>query len=476
MSATIHELFQDIARKYPENIAYSLADDTYTYADLNGRANRLAKTLCQVYTKYKYVTIYSDQGIEHIATLLAISKAGKVAIPLNSMMPYQNVQEIMDQYDSNLLLTDKNHIYELPKFVNDKDIYCHRFNNPLLTNIDCEVSAEDEFIIFNTSGSTGKPKGVVHTHQNFVFFIKEYQKFYDITPNDIHSLVYPTGFYGGIRDTLVSILSGSNLCHYKKSWNLQEWIVKNNVSILTCTIKFYRDMINSIDGDFCFDSVRIFRPGGDASFKEDFVNFKKYFPVGSKYLILFASSETGIMRQQVMTHDTEIVDEYIPLGYPIEGVDMYVIDDQGNRIVEDDVEGTIVIEHKYLFTEYKNNPEGTRSVLNINPETHIPRYISSDNGKFKDGCLHFTGRKMHHVKINGARVDVNHVSATALKTTDNAVCIYHPEKKNLYLFYESATKKTEADIKEYLLQHLPFYMVPARCILVEKIPATANKR
>jgi acyl-coenzyme A synthetase/AMP-(fatty) acid ligase/acyl carrier protein len=473
---TIHQKFEAIVEEYPNNIAYSIADKEYTYTELNSRANRLAKTLHTVFEKDKYITVYSDQGIEHIATMLAISKAGKVIIPLNSMMPYSNVQEIMDQYDSKTLITDKNHIYELPYVLKDKNVYCHRYDMPLKTNLDLDVNQDDEFIIFNTSGSTGTPKGVVHTHRNFVFFIEQYQKFYDITSDDVHSLVYPTGFYGGIRDTLVSLLSGSNLCHYKKTWDLQQWIVDHNVSILTCTVKFYRDMINSIEDDFCFDSVRIFRPGGDASFKEDFEKFKKHFPIGSKYLILFASSETGIMRQQVMTHDTEIVDEYIPLGYPIDGVDMYVIDDQGNQIQDDGVEGTIVIEHKYLFKEYKNAPEVTKNVLGINPDTSLPRYISSDEGKFINGCLHFTGRKMHHVKINGARVDVNHVSATALKATDNAVCIYHPERKNLYLFYESVKNINETELKEYLLQHLPFYMVPARCILVDKIPATANDK
>ena len=158
-TSTIHQQFEAIVAKYPQNIAFSEANYEVTYQNLNSKANQIANHLVSEFPEEQLIVLYSDQGIDHVATMLAISKAGKTMVPLNSMMPVRTVDEIMAQYGAHVILTDSNHIKDLKKHTH-QIVVAPTFEFQETPNLNLEVDPASEFIIFNTSGSTGVPKGV----------------------------------------------------------------------------------------------------------------------------------------------------------------------------------------------------------------------------------------------------------------------------------------------------------------------------
>jgi len=470
---TIHTKFEKTVSKYSNNIAYVHNSKKFTYKSINNAANNLAEHIVNNYKDSKIICIFLDQGVDNIVSLFAVSKSAKTILPLNTMMPIPRLVNILEQYNVNTIITNTTYFNELKQTFNG-NIIIPKLDFSNKQNLNINIAETFNFIIFNTSGSTGNPKGVIQTHKNMLFSTTSYINLYDIKPNDNHSLVYPTGFLGGIRDVFVALLTGSTLFYYDKygSISLPDWVIQNKINILSLPIKFLRDLFkNIINDDIKFNSVKVVRPGGDVSYRSDFEKFKQHFP-NAKYYILYASSETGIVLQNILSHSDIITTDFVPLGNSINEVEAYIVDDNDNIITNDNIPGRLLIKSKYLFKGYVNDEEKTNKVLN-----HIKDYSifkTNDIVKYVNGQIYFEERIESHVKINGARVNPNYIASIASNIVDNPYCMFSKKYNNLYLFYETNKNIRETDVKKYLFDNLEFYMVPARCIKVDKLPQKEN--
>jgi len=481
---SLSEIFESIAALHPDHLAYRDPFISSTYGELNRRANALARELIERHPNEEQIAVFMNQSYAHIVHFLAIIKTGKVYVPINTSVPTAKVALILEQYGCRVLLTDAAHLSELESPL--RGIQISKCENTAMshptTNLSLSIAPKNPVLIISTSGTTGRPKGVVHSHESMIHSLRNYEDLYQLGPGDAHSLFYPIGFFAGIRDVLIALLTGASLKYFPVVESgvdlVKDWIVDQGITILSCPIGLFRKVFRTLPDDFIFDDVRFLRIGGDAYLRADFEQLKSHFPDHARFVSAFASSETGLIRTNVLVRDAVVTTNVVPSGYEIDGMEVRLIDDDGEVILGDSVTGRIVVESDYLALGYKNMPELTSESFKLNSRTGKRYFVTNDLGHFEQGCLHFEGRLDFHVKSSGYRIDLNEIQSIALLKSEirEAAVIYDNALNCFYLFYVLTPNSQLGmdDLRSHLTHYLPRYMVPSRCMEMSGLPLTPS--
>jgi acyl-CoA synthetase (AMP-forming)/AMP-acid ligase II len=481
---SLPDIFESIAKLHPDHLAYQDHSISLTYEELDQRANALARELIERHPNEEQIAVFMNQSSTHIIHLLAIIKAGKVYVPINTSLPTAKIDLILEQYGCRVLLTDAEHLEEIERSLRGIQISMYE-DKPLshsTASLSSSISPKNPVLIISTSGTTGKPKGVVHTHQSMIHSLRNYEDLYQLGPGDVHSLFYPIGFFAGIRDVLITLLTGASLKYLSVVESgvdlVKYWIVDQGITILSCPIGLFRKVFRTLPDDFVFENVRFLRFGGDTCLKTDFDQVKKHFSNDARFVTALASSETGLIRTNVLTRDSVVTTSVVPSGYAIDGMEVHLVDEDGEVIQGDSTTGRIVVKSDYLAMGYKNMFELTSEAFRLDPVTGRRSFATNDLGHFEQGCLHFDGRLDFHVKSGGYRVDLNEIQSIALLKTEirEAAVVYHDELDCFYLFHVLIPdSQLEAeDLRIHLTHYLPKFMVPSRCIEMTEIPLTPS--
>jgi non-ribosomal peptide synthetase component F len=238
---SLAEIFESTAKLHPDHLAYQDHSVSSTYEELNQRANALARELIERHPNEEQIAVFMHQSYTHIIHLLAIIKTGKVYVPINTSLPTAKIGLILKQYDCRVLLTDAEHLDELECSLHG--IQISMYEDTVLShstdNLPRSISPKNPVLIISTSGTTGTPKGVVHSHESMIHSLRNYEELYRLGPNDVYSLFYPIGFFAGIRDVLIALLTGATLKYLSVVESgvdlVKDWIVdhKNHHSELS---------------------------------------------------------------------------------------------------------------------------------------------------------------------------------------------------------------------------------------------------
>jgi acyl carrier protein len=228
--------------------------------------------------------------------------------------------------------------------------------------------------------------------------------------------------------------------------------------------------------------LRLIRLRSDNVHESDIELCKKNLPPNCIVATGLATTETGTIRLNLLDQDTRIPGDEVPIGFPVENKETFLIDDDGKEVGFNEV-GEIVVRSKYLSPGYWNDPELTKTKFKCDCEDREMRiYYTGDLGLMRpDGCLMHKGRKDFRVKIRGYGVDLVEVekallSHSAIKeavvstqTTDSA-------HARLIAYFVSARElsPTVSDLRMYLQEKLADYMIPSVFVRLDKIPLTTN--
>jgi acyl carrier protein len=219
------------------------------------------------------------------------------------------------------------------------------------------------------------------------------------------------------------------------------------------------------------------RLGGELSLKVDFDKYKEFFPDDCLFISGLASSETGLIRQNILNKQSIVTESYIANGYPVDGVDIDIRDDEGNT-VEDGVIGTIVISSDHVSTGYKNMPELTADRYRTNSVSGRREYWSGDTGYIKEGNLVVSGRSDLQIKISGRRIDLSEIDSIVMELSGvtNSAALYYDETKSIILFVEISKNNSlpKEVLSKHLSDNLPFYMQPTKIITLSNLPLTPS--
>ena len=232
--------------------------------------------------------------------------------------------------------------------------------------------------------------------------------------------------------------------------------------------------------DFRAPSLRLIRLGSETVTRNDVQLARKYFGERVAFLNWLRSEEAG-MAYFFVDHKTELLGDIVPVGHPIDGTQITLIDADGQPIGAGEI-GEIVVTSRHLFPGYWRNPNLTDAVITTDPKDPSRRsFRTGDVGRFRDdGLLEHLGRKDFQIKIRGYSVEPAEVEAAILshQGVKQAAVIGGSNGASQYLIGyvvpRDEAQNFTADLKHFLSHYVPDYMVPSRFEFVETLPTTAN--
>lgn len=485
---SVPDRFEDQVCKHSRRVAIKTKDNELTYDDLNKAANRIAHAiLAERGERQEQVAILCHQGAVAIAATLGVLKAGKTYVPLDPTVPTARNSHILKDAQIGLVITDNETIAlaydlvqnKLPVMNVDGLESSSSTQNPGL-----RISPDCVSYIMYTSGSTGRPKGVIQNHRNVLFKTMGWVNVVHICPEDRLSLLRSLSVSGSIRDLFGGLLSGAAvfLFDVKREGlaHLAGWLGNEEITIYNSVVPLFRNFGGILTGGENFSSVRLIKLSGEPLHKRDVEVYKKYFPQDCLAINMLASAEIGSTRVYFMNKETPIHDNVVPIGYPLEGCEVLLLDDHGNRLGFNQI-GEITVQSRYLSPGYWRMSNLTEASFLPDPEGGDARiFRTGDLGRMlPDGCLVHLGRKDFHVKIRGYSVEIAEIE-TALIDLDAVKEAVVTTKESAqgnrvlvaYVVLNKQSAVTLGAIRKAIAAKLPDYMVPSAFIFMDALPLT----
>jgi len=487
---SIPERFEKIARKYPDRLAVKAKNHSLTYDDLNSAANRMAHTiLSQRGRKNEPVALLMEQDAPVIAGILGALKAGKFYVPLDPSLPHLRLKYILEDLQASYMVTNNKNL-PLAKslagtvldLVNIDELDSLPDGNPCIG-----IQPESLSWVIYTSGSTGKPKGVIQNHLNVLHFMMNYTNALHICVDDRLTLLYSFSVNGGTHDIFAALLNGAALfpLDLKEDGftHLGDWLIEERITIYHSVPTVFRQFVEGLTGQSEFPDIRIVRLGGEPVYKRELDLFKRLFSKDCILVNRLGSSETGSLRMYFVNKETQISGNLVPVGYAVMDNEILLVDDAGKQIAGD--EGEIAVKTRYVSPGYWGRPDLTDAVFLPSPTGGEERiYRTGDLGRMlPDGCLLHLGRKDFFVKIRGYRIDIDEIEAALREcpSIKEAVVVARnnssgDERLVAYLVPTVQPGPKVGELRRFLNEKLPGYMIPHDFVTLEAIPLTDTRK
>src|SRR6266496_3828314 len=493
----LHQLFEQQAEKTPEQLAVRCGEQTFTYRALNQAANQLAHYL----RKHgigpdRPVGLCLDRSAETMMAVLAILKAGGAYVPLNADNPPARLKQQLE--GAAALITEAKLAAQMPEFAGttillDRDQ--KQWANEPKKNPASNTNPESLVYVIYTSGSTGVPKGVAVRHRNLVNYAH-------CIAQKLELEKYPEGLQFATVSTLgadlgntciyPSLISGGclHIVSYEMATDphrMAEYVSKHPIDVLKIVPSHLQALLQSEEAGKLLPRKYLITGGETLTPKlvEKIASLNPQCEVINHY----GPTETtvGSLTLKLKDYDWKNTKlSSIPIGRPIANTQVYVLD-QNLEPVPVGVIGELYIAGAGVTAGYLGQPEKTAERFLQNPfstDAQAKMYRTGDLARYgEDGNLEFLGRGDDQVKIRGFRIELGEIeSVLARHPAVKQVVVLAREdergdKRLLAYVVPSRGQVAEVhgeDLRSYLKQQLPDYMVPQAVILLPKLPLTAN--
>lgn len=490
----IHQLFEEQVKRTPEAIAVVFQGKQVTYRELNARSNRLAHCLRNRGAGPEIVVgIFIERSVEMVVAQLAVLKAGSAYLPLDPTYPKGRIQWMISESRIHLLLTQESLLEELPAFDGealcvdrDQELWKQENSENLKTNIGPENLA---YVIY-TSGSTGRPKGVTIVHGSVVNYLVFLIKMAGVKPEDVVLQVSSMSFDPSVRDTIGPLIVGARviLVNSDDAWQPSCLLSKMKEHRVTCILSVVPTLLHELiqeAGEASYDSLRIILVSGEELHQETCRKAKNVFSSHVQIVNLYGPTEcTMTSTYYPVGVSTDNEPDAVLIGKPNDNSQIYLLDRNLNPVPVG-APGEIHIGGPGVARGYLNH-------ANLTAEKFIPDPFSPKPGarfyktgdlarRLSDGNLEFLGRMDHQVKVHGYRIELGEIES---------VLNQHPEvvqgtvtaidrdsgQKSLVAYFvpKGHVSPSDRDLRTFLKQQLPQYMIPSHFLMLKSLPTTQN--
>ncbi len=498
-SQCVHQLFETRVAQNPNAIALRCQSQQLTYEELNQRANQLAHYLTTLGVgKQSLVGLCLERSPDMVVGVLGILKTGAGYVPLDQENPPARLEYILEDSQITVLLTESTLQDKLPQSANIQSLICldrdwNLIEQQLSDNLNIDLDPLDLAHIVYTSGSTGKPKGVMITHGNLSHYAYSLQIALNITPEDVYLHRGSIALIVSARQLLMPLAQGATVsilttADKKDPLKMFELIKEHGVTIVDRVPSFWRNFSGILDSlslerrqSLMDNRVRLVAAGGEQVSVEIYQCWRKLFNPEVKLANIYGQTEgTGVVTIYYIPEEMDLRFKSLPVGSPIPNMRVYVLD-KDLKPVPIGVTGEIHISGAGVALGYLNKPELTAEKFIANPFVLGAKlYKTGDLGRYlSNGTVQFQGRSDRQVNINGLRVELGEIETILVQhqqILESAVVVEKNKLNETLTAYivPSQNPPTKEEIRNFVLEKLPKYMLPSNIVFCDSFPLTAS--
>ncbi len=486
-----HQLFETQVQKTPQARAVEFLEQSLTYEQLNQQANRLAHYLRKRgIGPEQYVAICMNRSIEMLIAVLAVNKAGGAYVPIDPDHPQDRQAFILEDTGAKILLTQERHfkhLQELPAEVLCLDCAQPVYAGQPKANPKSGVDPHNVAYLIYTSGSTGKPKGVMVQHQGLVNYLKWWGDFYDEQGIQEMPMITNITFDISLKQYYVPLSWGRKVVMVPEETIIQpKELIKVFASLkkagFNSVQSLWRSLVDTIKAGQaeldpeCISCVIV---GGEAldplTLQRTLESMPqvKFFNVYGPTEITATATSTRLKPKEPIT-----------IGRPLGNYRLYILDPL-LRPVPLGVAGELCIGGVGVARGYLKRPD-------LTAEKFVPDPFSGDSGDrlyrtgdltrfLPDGRIDFLGRIDFQVKIRGFRIELGEIEAALAKHPDLRKVLVMAKEDNsgnkqlvAYTVTEEETPPSVVELKKFLKERMPDYMIPKAFVFLDDFPLNRN--
>ena len=491
------ELITTWAKQTPDKIAIEKNAQSWTYKELYEQASWLAYQLINKGLEPgDVIAVGGSRSFNLIASMLAVFISGGVLLCIDDNLPEQRKELMLQEAGAQALIhigTESTaELAWASKLAPEKVLLLEGASSVLplnQKNMDAlpQLEGDDPAYVFFTSGTTGLPKGVKGVHKGLGHFLNWQRKNFDIQPGDRAAQLTALSFDVVLRDVFLALVSGATLClpddniqlDAEETW---KWLQKTKITIVHTVPTLAQSWLNSPAARATLPDLRWVFFAGEP-LKDLFVNRWRETCPTAGIVNLYGPTETTMAKCFYQVPET-VLPGVQPIGRALPQTQALVINSH-EQLCGIGEPGEIVMRTPFRTLGYINAPEENEAKFVKNPfrdDIEDKLYHTGDQGRFRpDGQLDILGRIDGQVKIRGIRIELSEIEAALQQhpaVRQSAVVVYEvsDQDKRLiaYIVPNALQFPKTHELKGFLQQNLPVYMIPASFVLLDAIPTTPN--
>jgi len=490
----LHQLFEIRAQQNPESVAVEFAGKSLSYAELNSRANQLARLLqTQGVGPEAMVGIFLERSPEMVIAMLGTLKAGAAYLPLDPSYPQSRLSFMLEDAPATVLLTQSALLASLPDRPASTicvDMEWDRIASQSREDLPSRTSEKSQVCVLYTSGSTGRPKGVMLTHEALVNYTLGGIRDYQFVPSDRVLQFSSVGFDGHIEEIYLSLVQGATLVlrpdHMLDSIStFLSCCREMKLTVLNLPTAYWHEIVSRLEVDEIAPTLRLVIIGGERALPEKFALWQKL--VGDRPTLLnsYGPTEgTVVVTRCELRQVPAASGKEVPIGWPIANSKIYILD-RWMQPAAEGIPAELYIGGVVLARGYLNRADLTAEKFLPDPFTGKPGgrlYRTGDLARFlPNGSLEYRGRHDHQTKIRGYRIEPGEIEAVLRQHegVKDALVLAREDDPGLkrlvaYIVTREEAELTGSMLRGFLKPKLPEYMLPSIFVFLPHLPLNSN--
>ena len=488
-SKCIHRLFEEQVERTPMATAIIFEDKEITYQELNQLANQLARYLQKLgINSETLVGIYMDRSIEMIVGIWGVLKAGGAYVPLDPDYPQERLVFMLEDTKISIVLTQEHLQREIANYISTLLILDQDWNviaSESYENLTDKVYETNLAYVIYTSGSTGQPKGTMIVHSALRNLILWTQSTFQLDETDRVLQKTPFTFDVSVSEIFWTLTVGSCLViaapgEHKNRDYLIETISRYRITTVHFVPSMLQIFLDAERLETCNSLKYVICSGEVLS-----VNLQERFlrRLSTQLHNLYGPTEATVHVTYWQCMSSSFL-EFVPIGYPIANSQIYLLDAWLNPMPIG-VPGEIHIGGIGLSRGYLNRPRLTAENFVPDPFSNVAGarlYKTGDLARFlPNGIIEFLGRLDFQVKVRGFRIELGEIESTLSQyqfVRESVVNLHSEAIKDArliaYIIPETGKLLATDQLRYFLKQKLPEYMIPSTFIQMEAFPLLPN--
>jgi amino acid adenylation domain-containing protein len=476
---TLPGAFEALAADRPDHMALINGGVELTYAEVNAATNRLAHALRRRGVGPEQVVgLFLDDHADMLTSALGVLKAGGAYLPLDPGYPSDRIAYMLADAAPAYVITRAHQAGKLP-LAGPSVLVLEQLEPELpgLPASDVERALDDDnlaYVIY-TSGSTGQPKGVCVVHHGLAIVTAAQRDALGLSTHDRVLQMASPNFDMSVLEVLMAFGAGGTVCLAPAEAAAHADLEEVLRVARPTTVLLPPSALATMSEDGPAADLRTITVGGEACP----VPLAEKWARGRRFFNLYGPTEASIVSMTYLVPGDRAISGSLPIGRPLPGVRAYVVQ-EGGSLAPVCVPGELHIGGEVLARGYLGRPGLTAERFLPDRFSGVPGarlYRTGDLVRWQeDGVLEFLGRIDFQVKVRGYRIELGEIESclAAYPAVTQAVVTAHDQALHAYVVAGPTRPPSIADLRDHCARTLPAHMVPARFVVLDRLPMTLN--